>query len=167
MVIAIASEEKDTEFESPLSCLLRDREILRMRSQSATRKKKTTTTTKNKKQKKNPKSKNGVENYTLLFEQNLVLNNSIWTRSQVSACHFDFFFFFFLVKPLRKPQFLVPRSWFITSSSPFFVSLFRVQRLKIEDLNRTVEMAANRQTSEGCAILSASQLGSTFHIVRP
>ena len=36
VVIAIASEERDTEFESYLNCLLREREILRTRSQSAT-----------------------------------------------------------------------------------------------------------------------------------
>ena len=38
VVIAIASDGRDTEFESHLNCLLREREILRMRSQSATRK---------------------------------------------------------------------------------------------------------------------------------
>ena len=39
VVIAIVSEGRDTEFEIHLNCLLRDREILRMRSQSTTRKK--------------------------------------------------------------------------------------------------------------------------------
>ena len=38
VVFAIASEGRDTEFESHLKCLLRDRDILRIRRQSATRK---------------------------------------------------------------------------------------------------------------------------------
>ena len=40
MVVGIASEGSDTEFESHLNCLLREREILRMRRSSATRMKK-------------------------------------------------------------------------------------------------------------------------------
>ena len=62
VVIAIAYEGRDTEFQSYLNCLLRDREILPMHSQNVTRKKKI--------MKKSPKT----ESKTILCSSNKEIN---------------------------------------------------------------------------------------------